>query len=62
MNLSIDNEDAVFEEATINGCKGYSSYKDGVNALYWASGTCFYELQGTCDMNMLWQMAESMVE
>lgn len=62
MNLSIDNEDAVFEEVTINGCKGYSSYKDGVNALYWASGTCFYELQGTCDMNMLWQMAESMVE
>ena len=61
MDISIDNEDAVFELTTINGCKGYSSSKDGTNALYWASGTYFYELQGTCDMDILWQMAESMV-
>lgn len=62
MSVSIDNEDAVFEETTINGCKGYRSSKDGTNALYWASCTYFYELQGTCDMDTLWQMAESMVE
>lgn len=62
MDLSIDNEHAVFEETTINGCKGYSSSKDGTTALYWASGTCFYELQGTCDMDTLWQMAESMIK
>lgn len=62
MDISIDNENAVFKETTINGCKGYSSSKDGANALYWASGTYFYELQGTCDMDILWQMAESMVE
>lgn len=62
MGISIDNEDATFKEITIHGYKGYRSSKDGVNALYWASGTHFYELQGTCDMNVLWQMAESMVD
>ena len=62
MDISIDNEDAVFKETTINGYKGYISSKDGTNALYWASGTYFYELQGTCDMDTLWQMAESMIE
>ena len=54
------NEDAALEETTINGCKGYRSSKDGTTALYWASGTYFYELQGTCNMDILWQMAESM--
>ena len=58
--ISIDNEDAALEETTINGCKGYRSSKDGTTALYWASGTYFYELQGTCNMDILWQMAESM--
>ena len=62
MDISIDNEDAVFEETTVNGCKGYRSSKDGTTALYWASGTYFYELQGTCNMDILWQMAESMVK
>lgn len=60
MDISIDDEDAVFEETTINGCKGYCSSKDGTTALYWASGTYFYELQGTCDIDILWQMADSM--
>jgi hypothetical protein len=61
MKVSIDNEVADFEETIINGCKGYSSSKDGTNALYWASVTHFYELQGTCDMGILLTMAESMV-
>ena len=62
MSVSIDNEDAVFKETIINGCKGYTSSKEGVNALYWTDSTCFYELQGTCDMDILWQMAESMID
>ncbi|MDD6042861.1 MAG: DUF4367 domain-containing protein [Eubacteriaceae bacterium] len=62
LSTSIDNEDATFEEATINGSKGYTYSKEGVNALYWASGHYFYELQGTCDMNILWKMAESMID
>lgn len=61
MSVSIDNEDAVFKETIINGYKGYTSSKEGVNALYWADSTYFYELQGTCDMDILWQMAESMI-
>lgn len=59
--ISIDNENATFEETTINGCKGYTSSKDGANALYWADNTRFYELQGTCDMEILLTMAESMM-
>ena len=60
MSVSIDNEDAEFKETIINGCKGYTSSKEGINALYWADNTYFYELQGTCDMNTLWKMAKSM--
>lgn len=62
MGISIDNEDADFEETTILGYKGYRSSKDGINALYWSDGKYFYELQGTCKMDILWQMTESMVE
>ena len=62
INVSIDNEDSDFKETTINGCKGYSSAKDDTNALYWASGTYFYELQGTCDIDTLYQMAKSLVQ
>lgn len=62
MSTSIDNEDAIFEERLINGCKGYVSSKDGINALYWADNTYLYELQGTCEMDVLLTMAESMVE
>lgn len=58
MSVSIDNEDAVFKETIINGYKGYTSSKEGVNALYWADSTYFYELQGTCDMDVLYGMIE----
>jgi len=59
MSVSIDNEDADFKETTINGCKGYTSTKDGINALYWADSNCFYELQGTCEMDVLHSMTKS---
>lgn len=62
MSVSIDNEDADFKETIINGCKGYASSKEGINVLYWADNTYLYELQGTCDMDTLWKMAESMIE
>lgn len=62
MSVSIDNEDADFKETIINGCKGYTSSKEGINALYWADNTYLYELQGTCDVDTLWKMAESMIE
>ena len=61
MSVSIDNEDAIFKETIINGYKGYTSSKEGVHALYWADSTYFYELQGTCEMDILLTMAESMV-
>ena len=62
MGLSIDNEDADFEETAINGYKGYSYFKDGLHALFWTDGIRFYVLQGTCDADILYEMAKSMVK
>lgn len=59
-SYGIDNEDADFREVTINGFKGYSSYKEGRNHLFWTDGTDFYMLQGTCSMDVLWDMAATM--
>ncbi len=46
MSLSIDNEDADFKELTINGHKGYSYEKEGLNALFWTDGGVFLYLAG----------------
>lgn len=59
MGLSMDNEDAAFKETYINGYKGYAYSKSGVNALTWADGICLFDIGGNCDMETLWQMAES---
>ena len=59
MGLSLDNEDADFHEITINGYKGYSYSKAGVNALTWTDGNTLYDIGGTCDMDLIWEMAES---
>lgn len=58
--VGIDNEDADFREVSINGFKGYSYRKEGINALFWTDGTDFYMLQGTCSMDVLWDMAATM--
>jgi len=60
MSLSLDNEDAYFEEISINGYKGYEYSKEGVNAICWADGIYFYELQGTCEISILKEMARSL--
>lgn len=62
MSLSIDNEDAYFEEISINGYKGYEYFKDGLSALHWADGLYYYSLQGTCEISILKEMAESLAE
>ena len=59
-SYGIDNEDADFREVSINGFKGYSYRKEGINALFWTDGTDFYMLQGTCSMDVLWDMAATM--
>lgn len=58
MSISIDNEEADFKETTIHSFKGYQSFKDGIYALYWADGNYFYELQGTCELDVLYEMIE----
>lgn len=62
MSLSIDNEDAYFEEISINGYKGYESIKDGVSSLHWADDVYYYNLQGNCDISVLKEMAESLTK
>ena len=59
MGVGFDNEDAEFHEIVVNGYKGYSYSKLGSNALYWTDGTSLFRLIGTCDMETLWQMVES---
>lgn len=60
MSLSLDNEDAYFEETLINGHKGYKYFKDGVSAFSWADGVYYYDLQGTCDDSILEEMIDSL--
>ena len=59
MQVGFDNEDAEFHEVTVNGYKGYSYSKSGNNALYWVDGVSLFGIIGTCDMDLIWEMAES---
>ena len=59
MSVSLDNEDADFHEVVVNGYKGYSYSKMNNNALYWTDGIYMFDIGGNCDMETLWQMAES---
>lgn len=62
MSLSLDNENAYFEEILINGYKGYEYSKDGVNAICWADGEYYYDIQGTSASSVLKELAESLVQ
>lgn len=59
MGVGFDNEDAEFYEVTVNGYKGYSYSKLGKNALHWVDGVSLFGIIGTCDMDTVWRMAES---
>ena len=62
MSVSIDNEDVVMHKTWINGNIGYTHEKEGLHTLMWTDGIYFYSLQGTCEAEILWEMAESMVK
>lgn len=59
IGIGLDNEEAIFFETTINGHKGYSYSKLGNNALSWSDGIYFYNIIGTCDMETIEKMAQS---
>lgn len=59
--IGIDNENAEFQEILINGFTGYSYSKNGSNALIWSDGTSLYQLMGSCDMDVLEEMAETIL-
>lgn len=58
--LGLDNEDANFQKVEINGYKGYSYSKSGTNALTWTDGMALYDIGGTCEMEVLWEMVRSL--
>ena len=62
MSLSLDNEDADFYEVTVNGYKGYGYSKLGNNALTWSDGISLFDLTGTCEMEILQDMAKTIFE
>lgn len=59
IGLALDNEDADFREITINGHKGYAYSKLGNNAITWSDGIYLYDIGGTCDMETIEKMAQS---
>ena len=61
MGLSIDNENAEFEEVIIDGYKGYSYSKLGNNMLIWTDGRYLYDITGTCNTDTLYDMAKSVI-
>ncbi len=59
MSFGLDNENAEFREITINGHKGYSYSKLGNNAITWSDGIYLYDIIGTCVMEIIEKMAQS---
>ena len=60
MGFALDYEDADVQEVDINGQKGYAYSKLGNQVLVWSDGIALYDICGTCDFEILWQMAESL--
>lgn len=58
ISISIDNEKAELEEIAIDGYKGYTYYRDGINAMIWTDTNHFYTLQGNCDLEILLRMVK----
>ena len=54
--LSINNEGEEFKEINIRGQKGYYFYNEGFTALTWTDDRYLYQLQGTCEMDVLMDM------
>ena len=59
MGLGIDNEDSSLQETVINGYSGYAYRKKGNTGLFWSDGISFFQLLGTCELDVLEKMAVS---
>lgn len=58
MGLSIDNETGVLREVEINGNQGYEWSTGEYHALTWSNGTYLFDIAGTCELEMLYEIAE----
>ena len=62
LGLEIDNDDHTFKEISVNGYKGYSREDEYEADIIWTDGYHLFTLQGTCSMDILVSMAESIGE
>ena len=58
-NVSLDNENAEFNEIFVNGTKGYTYSKNGTNAITWVEDSVLYDISGNCTMKILEEMART---
>ena len=60
-NIGIDNENTEYRYVLVNSYKGYLYSKNGNCALIWTNGISLYQLTGNCKVDILEEMAESLV-
>lgn len=58
--LSIDNDDNSFTRTSVHGWQGYMSEKNKDVFIIWSDGIYLYTLSGNCNIDILWQMADSL--
>ena len=56
--VGIDYEEADYQKIAVNGHEGYSYEKAGNSALIWSDGISLFQLIGTCELNVLEEMAK----
>lgn len=60
LSVEIDSISAEMKEVYITGYKGYTYYKNDLNAVFWIDSSYFYELQGTCGSDVLISMLKEL--
>lgn len=58
MNMSIDNEAGVLKEIELNGNQGYEWSNGEFHSLTWSDGIYLFDIAGTCELEVLYQIAE----
>lgn len=57
--MGIDNETGDLNETLVNGNQGYEWSNGGFHSLTWSNGIYLFDLAGTCEMDQLYEIAES---
>lgn len=57
--MGIDNETGELNETLVNGNQGYEWSNGEFHSLTWSNGIYLFDLAGTCEMDQLYKIAES---